>query len=172
VAVSGAGVLAKLYLTGLSVAAWIKPVNGGGGNGGRIVDKDNNDQGWYFDMSGATALKFAADQFTTTAAQRTSTATIAANTWVHVVATWDGLQSANATFPGGVHIFISGVQADSTTYVNGSGTYYDDSTTPFTIGNRAASMAWSMKYVFTIAFSPPRRFRRLRIQRHPVFQLH
>ncbi len=50
VGASGSGTLANLCSTGLTVSAWIKPTGSGGGGLGRIVDKDNNDGGWFFAM--------------------------------------------------------------------------------------------------------------------------
>jgi fibronectin type 3 domain-containing protein len=135
VSVSGSGTLANLYVAGMTVAAWIKPAGSGGGGGGRIVDKDNNDAGWFFAMSGTTTVKFTADQFTTSASSRTSTAAITANTWQHVVATWAGSTSGTD-----IHIYINGVLADGASTA-GSGTAYDDSTTPLTIGNRPVDNA-------------------------------
>ena len=48
VSASGAESLSNLYTHGMTVAAWIKPRSAGGGNSGRIIDKDNNNGGWFF----------------------------------------------------------------------------------------------------------------------------
>lgn len=143
VAVSGSGTLANLYSSGMTVVAWINPVNGGGGAGGRIVDKDNNDQGWFFSMDGATTVKFTSDQFSGTSPSRSSaTPAIVANTWQHVAATWDGSMNGSGTNGAGIHIYINGVESTDGTVANGGGgAAYDDSTTPLTIGNRPTDNA-------------------------------
>jgi len=63
---------------------------------------------------------------------------IADNTWQHVAATWDGSMSGSA----GIHIYINGVESTGGTTVDGGGgAPYDDSTTPFTVGNRPTDNA-------------------------------
>ena len=140
VAVNGAGALANLYSTHLTVTAWVKPAGLGGGSGGRIVDKDNNDAGWFFSLGTNNTLKFQSDQFSGTQPSLTSAnSTIALNTWQHVAATWDG-----STLGSGMHLYINGVDVSAAgTSVNGTGntTTYSDSTTPLTIGNRPVDNA-------------------------------
>src|SRR5262249_54747478 len=131
---SGAGSLANLE-KGMTVAAWIKPRSPGGGSGGRIVDKDNNDGGWFLAMNGTTMIRFAVDEFPDLEPSRLSTAVLALNKWQHVAATWDGsTQGAN------IHIYINGVLADGTT-IDGAGVAEPDSDTPFSIGNRPVDLA-------------------------------
>src|SRR5882757_4464304 len=125
---SGSGSLANLYVTGMTVSAWIKPTSSAGG---RIIDKDNNDAGWFFGTTNASQINFTSDQDTsgvTSLTSSTSVASIALNTWQHVLATWDGHAG------GTLHIFINGVQADGT-YTAGSagsppGSEDSDSSTP------------------------------------------
>lgn len=138
VAVNGSGVLANLYTTHLTVTAWIKPAGLGGGSGGRIVDKDNNDQGWFFCLGLNNTLKFQSDQFSTTQPNRTSaSSTIALNSWQHVAATWDG-----SALGSGIHLYINGIDVSAAgTSANGSGTALSDTTTPLTIGNRPVDNA-------------------------------
>jgi hypothetical protein len=139
VAISGAGAVANLYTTGMTVSAWIKPAGLGGGNGGRIVDKDNNDQGWYFSLNASNTLKFASDQFSGTSPSVTSASSaITLNAWQHVVATWDGTTSG-----AGIHLYVNGTLLTGTTVVTGANntTTYPDPTTPFTIGNRPTDNA-------------------------------
>jgi hypothetical protein len=116
----------------MTVSAWINPTGAGGGGRGRIVDKDD---GWFFNMNGATGVSFTVDQFTTSPAIRISTNGITLNTWQHVAVTWDG--AANAS---NIHIYINGVLSDSTP-TNGAGTLPDDSTAALAIGNRASDVA-------------------------------
>jgi regulation of enolase protein 1 (concanavalin A-like superfamily) len=137
VSASGAGSLANLYTHGMSVAAWIKPRSGGSGSGGRIVDKDNNDGGWFLAMNGSTAIRFAVDTFPTLSPSRVSTAAIKVNGWQHVAATWDGSVSGS-----NIHIYINGVLADGTP-IDGAGIAQTDSGTPFAIGNRSVDLARS-----------------------------
>jgi chitodextrinase len=137
VAISGAGSLANLYLTGVTVSAWIKPAGLGGGSGGRIVDKDNNDAGWFFSMGTNNTIKFSSDQFNGTEPSRsTASSVITLNAWQHVAATWDGTTSGN-----GIHVYINGVESTGGTIISGSGTPYDDSGTPLTLGNRPTDNA-------------------------------
>jgi hypothetical protein len=134
VAASGTGSLANLYTHGMTVTAWIKPRSAGGGYG-RIVDKDNNNGGWFFAMYGSTRVRFAVDEFPTLQPSRTSTASISSNTWQHVAATWDGsITGAN------IHIYVNGVLADGTT-LDGTGAAQNDSDTPLAIGNRTVDLA-------------------------------
>jgi hypothetical protein len=141
VSANGARNLANLYTTRMTLTAWINPASAGGGGGGRIVDKDNNDIGWYLKMSGTTSLQFSADQFIANgsvpgaSANRTSGNAITLNTWQHVAVTWDGTTNA-----GNIHIYVNGAQSDGTA-VNGSGIAGTDAGTPFTIGNRPVDKA-------------------------------
>ena len=135
VAASGAESLADLYAHGLSVAAWIKPRSAGSGNGGRIVDKDNNNGGWFFAMNGATTLRLAIDTFPSSSPSRLSSATIKLNVWQHVAATWDGSVSGS-----NIHIYINGVLAEGAT-IDGAGLAQSDADTPFAIGNRSKDLA-------------------------------
>lgn len=135
VSASGAESLSDLYAHGMTVAAWIKPRSAGGGNGGRILDKDNNNGGWFFSMNGATGVKLAIDTFTVSSPSRVSTTGIKLNVWQHVAATWDGSVTGS-----NIHIYINGVLADGTA-VNGSGVAEADEDTPFAIGNRSVDVA-------------------------------
>jgi len=135
VKVSGAGSLANLYRKGLTVSAWIKPVTAGGGGRGRVVDKDNNDAGWFLAMYASNVAIFQVDQFATSQPNRLSTAVLTPNTWQHIAATWDG--STNGS---NIHIYVNGVPADGVS-TNGSGAASDDTTAPLTIGNRLVDVA-------------------------------
>jgi len=132
---SGSGSLANLYKGGLTVSAWINPSSPGAGGRGRIVDKDNHDAGWFFSMYYSNNIQFAVDQFDGDNPSRISTAGVDLNRWQHVAATWDGSTSGS-----NIHLYVDGVPADGTA-VNGSGSKYDDSGTPVTIGNRAVDLA-------------------------------
>jgi hypothetical protein len=134
VAVGAGSSLGNLHNSGLTVSAWINPT----GSGGRIVDKNNNDVGWLFGLSGTTTLVFTTGEDTsggTTLNSSTSIASITANVWQHVLATWDG--SAGMSH---VHLYINGVQADGTGS-SGTGPEQDDAGTPLTIGNRQVDSA-------------------------------
>jgi regulation of enolase protein 1 (concanavalin A-like superfamily) len=137
VAASGAGSLANLYTGGLTVSAWINPRSGGGGSDGRLVDKDNNNGGWFLAMNGSTQLRFAVDAFPTVSPSRLSTTGIKVNGWQHVAATWDGSVSGS-----NIHIYINGVLADGTP-TDGAGVASPDADTPFAIGNRSVDLARS-----------------------------
>lgn len=134
VLMSGAGNVANLHKGGLTVSAWIRPVSAGGGGRGRIIDKDNNDEGWFFSMDSSSRIQFAVDQFNGSNPSRISTDGIDLNRWQHVAATWDG-----STRGSNIHVYIDGVPADAGV-VNGSGSPYDDSGTPLTVGNRAGDL--------------------------------
>ena len=57
------------------------------------------------------------------------------NRWQHVVATWDGSQDGS-----NIHLYVDGVPVDGSA-VDGSGSAFDDSGTPLTVGNRAGDLA-------------------------------
>jgi hypothetical protein len=135
VAIPGGGSLASLNRVGVTVSAWIKPASAGGGGRGRIVDKDNNDVGWFFSMYTPNTIQFAVDQFSGSQPNRISTNAVGLNTWQHVAATWDGTVNG-----GNIHLYVGGVPADGTA-VNGSGTAQSDVSTPLTIGNRPIDVA-------------------------------
>jgi regulation of enolase protein 1 (concanavalin A-like superfamily) len=137
VSIPGAGSLANLYTGGITVSAWIKPRTAGGGNFGRLIDKDNNEGGWFFAMNGATALRFAVDAFPTISPSRLSSAGIKVNVWQHVAATWDGSTSGS-----NIHLYINGVPADGAP-IDGAGVAEPDDGTPFSIGNRSLDLARS-----------------------------
>ena len=130
VVVPGGGVLADLYRTGVTVAAWIKPASAGGGGKGRILHKTN----WMLYMGSASTVLFTADNWTTQFAQRTSTASITLNTWQHVAGTWDGSQNG-----GGIHIYVNGVLADGAS-VSGAGTAVSDASQALYLGNIPGSL--------------------------------
>jgi len=137
VSASGAETLSNLYTHGMTVAAWIKPRSAGSGTSGRIIDKDNNNGGWYFSMNGATSVKLGIDTFSVASPSRVSTTGIKLNVWQHVAATWDGSASGS-----NIHIYINGVLADGTA-VSGSGVAEIDNDTPFAIGNRSVDVGRS-----------------------------
>lgn len=133
--ISDSGALANLYKGGVTVSAWIRPAASGSGGRGRIVDKDNNDAGWFFSMYTASRIQFAVDQFDGANPSRISTAGVDVNRWQHVAATWDG-----STSGANIHLYVDGVPADGSA-VDGSGSTYDDSGSPLTIGNRSGDLA-------------------------------
>jgi hypothetical protein len=134
VRMAGAGSLANLYKAGMTVSAWIRPASSGGGGRGRIVDKDNNDAGWFFSMY-SDRIQFAVDQFNGSNPSRISNASVDSNRWQHVAATWDGSQDGS-----NIHLYVDGAPVDGSA-VDGSGTAYDDSGTPLTVGNRAGDLS-------------------------------
>jgi hypothetical protein len=134
VSMAGSGSLANLYKGGVTVSAWIRPASSGSGGRGRIVDKDNNDAGWFLSMY-STHIQFAVDQFNGANPRRISIAGVDLNRWQHVAATWDG-----STAGSNIHLYVDGVPADGTA-ANGSGSAVDDSGTPLTVGNRAGDLA-------------------------------
>jgi len=134
VRMSGSGSLANLYKGGVTVSAWIRPTSSGGGGRGRIVDKDNNDAGWFLSMYSGH-IQFAADQFNGANPRRISSTEVDLNRWQHVAATWDG-----STDGSNIHLYVDGVAVDGTA-VDGSGSASDDSGTPLTVGNRAGDLA-------------------------------
>lgn len=129
VSVGAKASLANLNRTGFSVTAWINARSGG--NGARIVDKDDNSIGWFFKMSTATTVQFVSDNG---GPSRTSSGTIAANAWQHVAATWTGGTTASTA-----HVYVNGNLADGAG-VDGAGSPGDDSGTPLSIGNRATAL--------------------------------
>lgn len=136
VLMSGSGSLANLYKGGLTVSAWIRPTTSGGGGRGRIVDKDNNDAGWFLSMYSAGNIQFAVDQFGDANPSRISAGGVNLNRWQHVVATWDG-----SALGSNIHLYVDGAPVDGAA-VNGSGAaIVDDSAVPLTVGNRAGDLS-------------------------------
>jgi hypothetical protein len=131
----GASGVDNLHRTGMTLSVWIKPSSAGGGGRGRILDKDNNDVGWFLAMHGSSEVQFTSDQDAQGSASRTSTASISLNTWQHVAFTWDG--SAKGSH---AHIYIQGALSDGAT-TDGSGPEQSDAGTPLTIGNRLVDLA-------------------------------
>jgi hypothetical protein len=127
------GTLDNLYKTGLTVSAWIKPVSGA--NRGRIIDKDNNGNGWFFCMYADNSLQFDVPQFSQTAGYRISSNSIVDNAWQNVIVTWSGSTSSS-----NIHFYVNGVASDSGTIVNGVGTLGSDAGVPLAIGNRASDL--------------------------------
>src|SRR6185312_6168316 len=127
--------LSNLYSSGMTVMAWIYPTSAGGGNAGRILDKDNNNSGWFLAMDGSNQVEFVVDQATSGVPIRYSTSTISLNTWQHIAVTWDGSASGS-----NVHIYINGVAADGTSQ-SGTAPMLSDSSSPLTIGNRTVDNA-------------------------------
>ena len=107
----------------MTVAAWINPASAGTADAGRIVDKGD----WFFRLTRDLSLRFDASQY----AAKGSADLIAANTWQHVAATWDGSRDAAH-----IHIYIDGVPSDSVA-ISGVGPPRRDSSSPFVIGNRS-----------------------------------
>jgi hypothetical protein len=118
---------------GMTVVAWINPTTSGVGGAGRIVDKDDNDGGWFLAMKGTNQIQFVGDEFATKAMTIVSTDTVTLGSWNHVAVTWDG----NATGTN-CNIYINGILS-STTITAGSGASGSDAGFPFIIGNRASA---------------------------------
>jgi hypothetical protein len=118
---------------GMTVVAWINPVNSGFGGAGRIVDKDNNEGGWFLSMKGTNQIQFVGDEFATSAMTVISTATVQLNSWNHIAVTWDGKADGNNCL-----IYINGVLS-ATTKTIGVGASGTDSGIPIVIGNRTAA---------------------------------
>jgi hypothetical protein len=82
-------------------------------------------------MSSATTVQFVSDNG---GPSRTSSGSIAPNTWQHVAATWTGGTTASSA-----HVYVNGNLADGAG-VDGAGSPGDDSGTPLSIGNRASAL--------------------------------
>jgi fibronectin type 3 domain-containing protein len=127
VGINGAGNLANLYQTGMTVMAWIKPTTLGAGGYGRIVEKGI----WGLKLQNTNKVWFGGGNFSTTAVTKESSTGVTFGVWQHVVATWDG-SGASAN----VHIYINGVLADGAT-TEGAGALISDSSYTLAIGNHA-----------------------------------
>jgi regulation of enolase protein 1 (concanavalin A-like superfamily) len=134
---SGAASLANLFTHGMSVSVWVNPRSSGGGGAGRIIDKDNNNGGWFLSMNGATGIRFAVDTFPTVSPSRVSSTAIQINKWQHVAVTWDGSVSGS-----NIHLYVNGVLADGAP-IDGAGVAEPDDATPFALGNRSLDLARS-----------------------------
>ena len=121
--------LDNLQATGLTVAAWIRPVTPGGGGRGRILDKE----GWFFatyvDSIPQVQLQFACGDSGGYVLSKPGAITL--NAWQHVAATWDGHGSG-----AGMHLYVNGILVDGS-FVAGTGEPGDDAASSLDIGNRS-----------------------------------
>ncbi len=120
-------------LTNLSASAWIYPTSYAGESAqGRIIDKTNSVNGWSFYVDNG-ALHFYAN-FSTSALNRVTLATLPTDTWAHVAVSWDG--TANSS---GVKLYIDGVeQTTFSTDTSGVGSRIADTSYNIIIGNNSA----------------------------------
>ncbi len=116
-----------------SASAWIYPTSYAGESAqGRIIDKTNSTNGWSFYVDNG-ALHFYAN-FTSSALNKVTTATLPTDAWAHVAVTWDGTSDSS-----GVKLFIDGVeQVAFTTDTSGVGTRVSDDTYNIIMGNNSA----------------------------------
>lgn len=85
------GTASTTNITGdLTVGAWIKPTDFGGGNLGRIFDRGSNGNGGYIlllnNSTATAALRFVAYNFITPTGINSANSAISTGTWNHVVA--------------------------------------------------------------------------------------
>lgn len=121
---------------GLSISAWVKFTNTGGGDGiynGRVATKT-----WDFFLNSSatkTDVVFEHSGSGTTLLRETeNTVGLAVNTLYHLMVTWDG--SLTAT---NIHIYINNAEPTYVLTTNGTGTLTDDSAISLIAGNNAAS---------------------------------
>lgn len=126
----------------LTIAAWVRPFGLGGGNLGRVVGRENaSNAGWSLALSTNGAFQI---QTTTTGTTMFSVSSqilsiSASAPWQHIAITWDG-----GLFTAGTDHFYNGVITVKGAVQNGSGARPDDSSFPFTIGNRPSlSRQWN-----------------------------
>jgi fibronectin type 3 domain-containing protein len=130
VSVNGAGSLANLYTSGLTVSAWIKPNSLGASGAGRVVEKNM----WGLKLADTNKLWFGGN-FATGTVSRESAAALTFGSWVHVAVTWTG-----STASSNVHVYINGVLSDGIT-TEGAGAASSDAAYNLVIGNSAYTTA-------------------------------
>jgi hypothetical protein len=98
------GTDSSLNISGaLTISAWIYPRSFGGGNRGRIFDRDANSKGYEFALdnnTGTNALHIGINSTLTfgTNFTRSNNNVITLNQWQHVTVTWPGNAGGTATF--------------------------------------------------------------------------
>lgn len=128
-----------IFAGGGTISAWINPASLGEGGFGRIADKANtsfgsNGDGWAFQVGGSGYLRFEHGFSSDFGAWRTSTGTVALNTWQHVVITFDASSASNDP-----RFFINGVEQTVTQLQAPSGSARSDAALDLKIGNRSTT---------------------------------
>jgi Concanavalin A-like lectin/glucanases superfamily len=136
VTVNGTASTDNLFRSGMTLSAWIAPIDGGGAGHGRIVDKDNGSGGWFLSMAGDNGLQFVSRQAHSGSPTRSSASAIVTGAWQHIAVTWDGGASAS-----NIHIYVGGSLADGSGS-DGQLPNLPDKGIPLTIGNRSVDNAF------------------------------
>ena len=120
-------------MTNFTIECWIKPVNAGEGNGGRIFDKAGASflgYGFTMDGTGGGLDTFVSYNAGASYTELISSTGITLNAWNHVAWTWTGSQSV-----AGMHQYINGVEPSYGTSTSGTGSRDSDASLVGTIGN-------------------------------------
>lgn len=118
----------------LTIAAWVRPFGLGGLSLGRIVSRESaGNAGWSFALSNNGSFQI---QTSTTGATMFSVSAQLLNVgasaeWQHIAVTWDG-----SLFTAGTDHYYNGFLTGKGSTQNGTGSRPDDSSFPFTVGNR------------------------------------
>jgi hypothetical protein len=129
-----ASVIDDLYLSGMTVSAWIRPRSAGEYALGYIAAKGPNyGDGWSFQMGTTRRLQFTGQGSTDVVARSTEVLSYD-GIWQHVVATWDG--SATAA---NVHLYVNGMETPYSVQTDGA-SIAGDASRDMHIGGRSAGI--------------------------------
>jgi len=117
-----------------SISAW---VNIDSNNRFRIVSKYDSNLEYLFSTTGSGILCMNLyDNSNGSRISRRISSVMATNTWIHLIATYDGSSSSS-----GIKIYMNGSRADDTTSNSGSYTAMENTTAPFEIGKNLSTVA-------------------------------
>ena len=117
-----------------SISAW---VNMNSTNRFRIVSKFDSNLEYLFSTTGSGILCMNLyDNSSTARISRRISSAMSTNTWIHLLATYDGSSSSS-----GIKIYMNGSRADDTTSNSGSYTAMENTTAPFEIGKNLSTVA-------------------------------
>lgn len=124
-------------LTTQTMAAWVYRTAGGGGDQGRILDKDSGNTlgGWqwrYSNTIGAYVFQYSGWN-TTVGAWGETTGTTTTNAWIHLALSYDAGSTANDPI-----FYVNGTAVATTESTTPSGTHVTDAAT-LRIGNRGGA---------------------------------
>ena len=131
--------LAQIFDGGGSVEGWIKPQSDGGGNAGRIIDKDTG-SGWFLfvenESSSSVRLQFNVRFSTTDGAWQMNNNSVPINQWSHFVLTYNGSSTSNNPI-----IYINSSSEALTEVSTPVGNLKDDTSEDIYIGTEDGSPA-------------------------------
>lgn len=121
-----------------TISAWINPNSLGVYNTivGKFDASSSSEYLFLLDSGKLAITLYNAVGYANQIGRKYNSSTIATGTWSHVVATYDGTESA-----GGIDIYLNGVEVDDTDVIGGTYTGMGNQVTPLGIGSARGSTA-------------------------------